>query len=223
MELVMLGSNAFAHIVEALILWMGMSQMYEARYKQVVTGLVIMVGHAIMFWVFLTGNIYVVTIVNNLIYILLIALLYNVSKRSAIFWAVIYNAMMAISELIMFFTARYIVGIENAGRKDTVDIIFMFCLCNISYFLITQTMVFIKKKSIAFDKNDMSKILLMGSLTTSLIVFNVFCHSFYGACFAFINNIINSFYDLLYYWNNMESASERNHLDDDKFSWIGVF
>lgn len=44
MELVMLGSNAFAHIVEALILWMGMSQMYEARYKQVVTGLVIMVG-----------------------------------------------------------------------------------------------------------------------------------------------------------------------------------
>lgn len=201
MELVMLGSNAFAHIVEALILWMGMSQMYEARYKQVVTGLVIMVGHAIMFWVFLTGNIYVVTIVNNLIYILLIALLYNVSKRSAIFWAVIYNAMMAISELIMFFTARYIVGIENAGRKDTVDIIFMFCLCNISYFLITQTMVFIKKKSIAFDKNDMSKILLMGSLTTSLIVF----------------------YDLLYYWNNMESASERNHLDDDKFSWIGVF
>ena len=32
-------------------------------------------------------------------------------------------------------------------------------------------MVFIKKKSIAFDKNDMSKILLMGSLTTSLIVF----------------------------------------------------
>lgn len=171
MELVMLGSNAFAHIVEALILWMGMSQMYEARYKQVVTGLVIMVRHAIMFWVFLTGNIYVVTIVNNLIYILLIALLYNISKRSAIFWAVIYNAMMAISELIMFFTARYIVGIENAGRKDTVDIIFMFCLCNISYFLITQTMVFIKKKSIAFDKNDMSKILLMGSLTTSLIVF----------------------------------------------------
>ena len=196
MELVMLGSNAFAHIVEALILWMGMSQMYEARYKQVVTGLVIMVGHAIMFWVFLTGNIYVVTIVNNLIYILLIALLYNVSKRSAIFWAVIYNAMMAISELIMFFTARYIVGIENAGRKDTVDIIFMFCLCNISYFLITQTMVFIKKKSIAFDKNIIN---------------------------GFINNIINSFYDLLYYWNNMESASERNHLDDDKFSWIGVF
>lgn len=69
------------------------------------------------------------------------------------------------------FTARYIVGIENAGKKDTVDIIFMFCLCNISYFLITQTLVFIKKRSIVFDKGDMSKILLMGSLTTSLIVF----------------------------------------------------
>ena len=98
-------------------------------------------------------------------YILLIALLFNISKRSAVFWGIILNAMNALSELIMFFTARYIVGIENAGRKDTVDIIFMFCLCNISYFLITQTLVFIKKRSIVFDKNDMSKILLMGSLT----------------------------------------------------------
>ena len=34
MELVMLGSNAFAHIVEALILWISMSQMYEPKYKQ---------------------------------------------------------------------------------------------------------------------------------------------------------------------------------------------
>ena len=53
---------------------------------------------SIMFWVFLTGNIYVVTIVNNLIYILLIALLYNVSKRSAIFWAVIYNCLLYTSQ-----------------------------------------------------------------------------------------------------------------------------
>ena len=169
MEIIM--SYIFSHLVEAIVLWMSMSQMYEHRYKQWVTGIAIMIGHAVMFGVFLTGNIYFITAINNLTYILLIALLFNISKRSAVFWGIILNAMNALSELIMFFTARYIVGIENAGKKDTVDIIFMFCLCNISYFLITQTLVFIKKRSIVFDKGDMSKILLMGSLTTSLIVF----------------------------------------------------
>ena len=34
-------SYAFAHIIEAIILWMSMSQMYEHRYKQWVTGFVI--------------------------------------------------------------------------------------------------------------------------------------------------------------------------------------
>lgn len=169
MEIIM--SYIFSHLVEAIVLWMSMSQMYEHRYKQWVTGIAIMIGHAVMFGVFLTGNIYFITAINNSTYILLIALLFNISKRSAVFWGIILNAMNALSELIMFFTARYIVGIENAGKKDTVDIIFMFCLCNISYFLITQTLVFIKKRSIVFDKGDMSKILLMGSLTTSLIVF----------------------------------------------------
>lgn len=38
-------SYAFAHIIEAIILWMSMSQMYEHRYKQWVTGFVIMAGH----------------------------------------------------------------------------------------------------------------------------------------------------------------------------------
>lgn len=32
-------SYAFAHIIEAIILWMSMSQMYEHRYKQWVTGI----------------------------------------------------------------------------------------------------------------------------------------------------------------------------------------
>lgn len=39
-------SYAFAHIIEAIILWMSMSQMYEHRYKQWVTGIAIMAGHA---------------------------------------------------------------------------------------------------------------------------------------------------------------------------------
>lgn len=72
-------SYAFAHIIEAIILWMSMSQMYEHRYKQWVTGIAIMAGHAVMFVVFLTGNIYFVTVVNLLTYILLIYILYNVN------------------------------------------------------------------------------------------------------------------------------------------------
>lgn len=79
-------SYAFAHIIEAIILWMSMSQMYEHRYKQWVTGIAIMAGHAVMFGVFLTGNIYFVTVVNLLAYILLIYILYNVNKRAAVFW-----------------------------------------------------------------------------------------------------------------------------------------
>lgn len=97
--------------------------------------------------------------------------LYDVNKRSAVFWGVILIVMMALSELIMFYTARYIVGIKNAGKNTPADIIFMGCLCNIFYFLIVQALVFIRKRSVVFDRNDMSKILLIGSLTTSLIVF----------------------------------------------------
>lgn len=171
MELVMLGSNAFAHIVEALILWISMSQMYEPKYKQLFTGCSIFLGHIVMFAVFLTNNIYAITVINLLVYIFLIMLLYDVNKRTAVFWGVILIVMMALSELIMFFTARYIVGIKNAGKNTPADIIFMGCLCNIFYFLIVQALVFIRKRSVVFDRNDMSKILLIGSLTTSLIVF----------------------------------------------------
>ena len=72
MELVMLGSNAFAHIVEALILWISMSQMYEPKYKQLFTGCSIFLGHIVMFAVFLTNNIYAITVINLLVYIFLI-------------------------------------------------------------------------------------------------------------------------------------------------------
>lgn len=151
MELVMLGSNAFAHIVEALILWISMSQMYEPKYKQLFTGCSIFLGHIVMFAVFLTNNIYAITVINLLVYIFLIMLLYDVNKRTAVFWGVILIVMMALSELIMFFTARYIVGIKNAGKNTPADIIFMGCLCNIFYFLIVQALVFIRKRSVVFD------------------------------------------------------------------------
>lgn len=73
-------SYAFAHIIEAVILWMSMSQMYEHRYKQWLTGTIIMIGHAVMFAVFLMGNIYFVTIVNNSIYIFVIMQLFKIRK-----------------------------------------------------------------------------------------------------------------------------------------------
>lgn len=82
-------SYAFAHIIEAVILWMSMSQMYEHRYKQWLTGTIIMVGHAVMFAVFLMGNIYFVTIVNNSIYIFVIMQLFKIRKQTAVFWAII--------------------------------------------------------------------------------------------------------------------------------------
>ena len=37
-------SYAFAHIIEAIILWMSMSQMYEHRYKQWVRALLLWQG-----------------------------------------------------------------------------------------------------------------------------------------------------------------------------------
>ena len=116
-------SYAFAHIIEAIILWMSMSQMYEHRYKQWVTGIAIMAGHAVMFGVFLTGNIYFITAINNSMYIVLMALLFNVSKRSAVFWALIYNAMMAISEQLVFYVLQFIVGIRYIELKNAMSII----------------------------------------------------------------------------------------------------
>lgn len=111
-------SYAFAHIIEAIILWMSMSQMYEHRYKQWVTGIAIMAGHAVMFVVFLTGNIYFITAINNSMYIVLMALLFNVSKRSAVFWALIYNAMMAISEQLVSFQLNILLEYAMLSKKN---------------------------------------------------------------------------------------------------------
>lgn len=164
-------SYAFAHIIEAIILWMSMSQMYEHRYKQWVTGIAIMAGHAVMFGVFLTGNIYFITAINNSMYIVLMALLFNVSKRSAVFWALIYNAMMAISEQLVFYVLQFIVGIRYIELKNAMSIIIVFCLCKILYFILIQIMVVIKNKSRSSDSGDISIVLLMVTLVASLTVF----------------------------------------------------
>lgn len=164
-------SYAFAHIIEAIILWMSMSQMYEHRYKQWVTGIAIMAGHAVMFVVFLTGNIYFVTVVNLLTYILLIYILYNVNKRAAVFWGVIYIAIMALSEQMIFYVLQFIMRIKYVELKNTMIIVMVLCLCKILYFILIQIMVMMKNKSSVSDNGDLSMLLLMVTLIASLTVF----------------------------------------------------
>lgn len=164
-------SYAFAHIIEAIILWMSMSQMYEHRYKQWVTGFVIMAGHAVMFVVFLTGNIYFVTVVNLLTYILLIYILYNVNKRAAVFWGVIYIAIMALSEQMIFYVLQFIMRIKYVELKNTMIIVMVLCLCKILYFILIQIMVMMKNKSSVSDNGDLSMLLLMVTLIAYLTVF----------------------------------------------------
>ena len=164
-------SYAFAHIVEAIILWMSMSQMYDQRYKQWVTGMVIMAGHTVMFGIFLIGNIYVVTVVNIIVYMILIYKLYNINKRSVVFWAIIFIAIMALSEQIVFFMIQYIVGISNVKQEELSIIIAVVSLCKIVYFIIVETMVIIRNRSKIIDSNDGSVILLMSTLVASLLVF----------------------------------------------------
>ena len=172
MEIVI--SYAFAHIVEAIILWMSMSQMYERRYKNWITGLIMLSGHAVMFGVFLTDNIYVVTTVNNVVYFLLIAWLFNISKKVAVFWALIYNAMMALSELTVFYIIQYLVGVCDVKGNGVVTNIIVVCLCKTIFFLFIQVMVLIKNRSnVGKDlyKDDLPIVLFIVSLISSLMVF----------------------------------------------------
>lgn len=209
-------SYAFAHIIEAIILWMSMSQMYEHRYKQWVTGIAIMAGHAVMFGVFLTGNIYFITAINNSMYIVLMALLFNVSKRSAVFWALIYNAMMAISEQLVFYVLQFIVGIRYIELKNAMSIIIVFCLCKILYFILIQIMVVIKNKSRSSDSGDISIVLLMVTLVASLTVFMTYY--IFGVesnvnsketIWAITSSIILVSSDILILWVNIR-INERN-------------
>lgn len=214
MEIVI--SYAFAHIIEAIILWMSMSQMYEHKYKQWVTGLVIMAGHVVMFGVFLMGNIYCITANNNSMYILLIALLFNVSKRSAVFWGLIYNAMMAISEQLVFYVLQFIVGIKYVQLKDVMSIVIVLCLCKILYFILIQVMVIIKNKSRSSDSGDTSIVLLMVTLIASITVFMTYY--IFGiesnvnskeTIWAITSSIILVFSDILVLWVNIR-INERN-------------
>lgn len=169
MEIVI--SYAFAHIIEAIILWMSMSQMYEHKYKQWVTGLVIMAGHVVMFGVFLMGNIYLVTLVNLLIYIVLLYILFNVNKMTAVFWGVIYIAIMALSEQMIFYILQFIMGIKYIELENTMIIVMVLSSCKILYFILIQIMVMIKNKSTVSDSGDFSMLLLMVTLIASLTVF----------------------------------------------------
>ena len=165
-------SYAFAHIIEAVILWMSMSQMYEHRYKQWLTGTIIMIGHAVMFAVFLMGNIYFITIVNIMTYIVLIYVLFFVTNGSALFWTAIYIAFMALSEQMVFFFIEYIIGITNVKLEGLPINLVVVCLSKMCYLVLVELMVLIKNKSKISYYGDMSVTLLC---FFSFIV--VFCFS----------------------------------------------
>ena len=170
-------SYAFAHIIEAVILWMSMSQMYEHRYKQWLTGTIIMIGHAVMFAVFLMGNIYFITIVNTTIYIILIKSLYKLNFKTTIFCPLLYIAMMALSELMVFYCIQYVVGVKNVKQENTLIILIVVCLCKILYFIMVEIEVWIINKNSHgknLDYQDISFFLLMMVLISSVIVFIAF-------------------------------------------------
>lgn len=146
-----------------------LSREKRTAFKQKM--LLYLAGHAVMFVVFLTGNIYFITAINNSMYIVLMALMFNVSKRSAVFWALIYNAMMAISEQLVFFSTEYIIGIRHVKQEELAIIIAVISLCKIVYFIFVETMVIIRNKSKAVESFDVSIVLLIASLLASLLVF----------------------------------------------------
>lgn len=164
-------SYAFAHIIEAVILWMSMSQMYEHRYKQWLTGTIIMIGHAVMFAVFLMGNIYFITIVNIMTYIVLIYVLFFVTNGSALFWTAIYIAFMALSEQMVFFFIEYIIGITNVKLEGLPINLVVVCLSKMCYLVLVELMVLIKNKSKISYYGDMSVTLLIVILIATLLVF----------------------------------------------------
>ena len=209
-------SYAFAHIIEAVILWMSMSQMYEHRYKQWLTGTIIMVGHAVMFAVFLMGNIYFVTIVNNSIYIFVIMQLFKIRKQTAVFWAIIYNAFMALSEQMVFFFIEYIIGITNVKLEGLPINLVVVCLSKMCYFILVELMVLIKNKSKISYYGDMSVTLLIVILIASLFVFMTYyiievewSLNFTETVWIVISSIVLVLSDLLVLWVNI-GINKRN-------------
>lgn len=191
-----------------------LSREKRTAFKQKM--LLYLAGHAVMFVVFLTGNIYFITAINNSMYIVLMALLFNVSKRSAVFWALIYNAMMAISEQLVFYVLQFIVGIRYIELKNAMSIIIVFCLCKILYFILIQIMVVIKNKSRSSDSGDISIVLLMVTLVASLTVFMTYyifgVESIVNSketIWAITSSIILVSSDILILWVNIR-INERN-------------
>lgn len=209
-------SYAFAHIIEAVILWMSMSQMYEHRYKQWLTGTIIMLGHAVMFAVFLMGNIYFITIVNIMTYIVLIYVLFFVTKGSALFWTAIYIAFMALSEQMVFFFIEYIIGITNVKLEGLPINLVVVCLSKMCYLVLVELMVLIKNKSKISYYGDMSVTLLIVILIATLLVFMTYyiievewSLNFTETVWIVISSIVLVLSDLLVLWVNI-GINKRN-------------
>ena len=212
----MIISYAASHIIEAIILWISMSQMYSHRFRQWITGLAIFAGHAVMFGVFCTCNIYVVTLVNIVTYIVLIALLYDISIGYTVFWAIILNTVIALSEQIVIFILRYAAGVNYIELNNIVSCAMVVCLCKVVYFIITQIMVRIQNRRKSSAGSDLSMLLLMVTLIASLTVFvtlyliaDEYDINGKDSAWAVMSSVLLIFANILVLWVNIR-ISDRN-------------
>ncbi len=164
-------SYAFAHVIEVVILWMSMLQMYEQRHKQWITGLIMMSGYAVTFAAFITKNIYCITIANIVAHIIVIYVSFYASKGSAVFWAFIYSAIMALSEQMVFFIIKYIVGVSDVEHRGLPVILVVVCLGEMCYFILVEIMVLLRNRSKVSYHWDMSVALLIVILSATILVF----------------------------------------------------
>ena len=168
-------SYVFAHIIEAVILWLCMSQMYNNKYSQYITAPVIFAGHAVMFGALcICNNVYITTICSVAIYFVIIWGLYHVSGKTALFWSVILTAVIALSELIVYITIQQLAGTMDVKSSGVTINLVVVCLSKVLYFILAEIMVLINRNSRHSRQqvvNDKSIIILMTSLIVSLMVF----------------------------------------------------
>jgi len=168
-------SYVFAHIIEAVILWLCMSQMYNNRYSQYITAPVIFAGHAVMFGALcICNNVYITTICSVIIYFVIIWGLYHVSGKTSLFWSVILTAVIALSELIVYITIQQLAGTMDVKSSGVTINLVVVCLSKVLYFILAEIMVLINRNSRHSRQqvvNDKSIIILMTSLIVSLMVF----------------------------------------------------
>ena len=157
-----------------------------------------------------------VTLVNIVTYIVLIALLYDISIGYTVFWAIILNTVIALSEQIVIFILRYAAGVNYIELNNIVSCAMVVCLCKVVYFIITQIMVRIQNRRKSSAGSDLSMLLLMVTLIASLTVFvtlyliaDEYDINGKDSAWAVMSSVLLIFANILVLWVNIR-ISDRN-------------